>query len=459
MQAGAFDAALAVLASAEAAPIDGHQHARVDLIRAQVAFASGFGSEAPPLLLTAARALEPFDLDLARETYLAAWGAAEMAGPLDGHSAATEISQAARALPPPIGSPRPLDLLLEGLARSITDGPSAGAGPLRQAVSALRRSPLDDVLRWGWMATFATTMTWDIDSFHTIAARHVQLVREAGAVAQLPLHLWQLGLLTTWMGDLSGTAALAAEAESVAAATGSHIAPYTLLRLHALRGNEADFVAVLHDASDFANAKGQGLAASRGWGAAVLYNGLGRYDDAAAAAAAAAADTVTLRPAMWALPELVEAAVHLGDLELAHDAVQRLIDVTGPYDTAFARGAEARCRALVSEGPAADELYREAIDQLGRTELRPDLARAHLLYGEWLRRSGRRVEGRDQLRLAHDMLHHDRHGGVRRADPTRAARHGREGPAATRRGTPPAHGPRRADRPTRARRNVQHGDR
>ena len=179
----------------------------------------------------------------------------------------------------------------------------------------------------------------------------MQLVRDAGAVAQLPLHLWQLGLLTTWMGDLAGAAALAAEAETVAAATGSHIAPYTRLRLHALRGDEADFVAVLSDASDFATAKGQGLAASRGWGAAVLYNGLGRYDEAAAAAAAAAADTVTLRPAMWALPELVEAAVHLGDLELGHDAVERLVEVTRPCDTAFARGVEARCRALVSDGP------------------------------------------------------------------------------------------------------------
>ena len=404
VQAGAFAAALAVLATAEAAPIDGHQRARVDLIRAQVAFASGFGSEAPPLLLTAARALEPFDVDLARETYLAAWGAAEMAGPLDGDSIALEISRAALALPRPIGSPRPLDMLLDGLARRMIDGPAAAAGSLSDAVGALGGLALDDVLRWGWMATFAATMTWDVDSFHSIAARHVQLVREAGAVAQLPLHLWQLGLLTTWMGDLGGTAALAAEAETVAAATGSHIAPYTRLRLHALRGDEAQFVAVLSDASDFAAAKGQGLAASRGWGAAVLYNGLGRYDEAAAAAAAAAADTVTLRPAMWALPELVEAAVHLGDLELGHDAVERLVEVTSPCDTAFARGVEARCRALVSTGLVADEWYREAIDQLGRTNLRPDLARTHLVYGEWLRRNGRRVEGRDQLRLAHDSF-------------------------------------------------------
>ena len=287
----------------------------------------------------------------------------------------------------------------------MIDGPADGAGPLRHAVRALGDLPLDDVLRWGWMATFAATMTWDIDSFHTIAARHVQLVREAGAVAQLPLHLWQLGLLTTWMGDLAGAAALAAEAETVAAATGSHIAPYTRLRLHALRGNEADFVAVLSDASDFATAKGQGLSASRGWGAAVLYNGLGRYDEAAAAAAAAAADTVTLRPAMWALPELVEAAVHRGDLDVAHDAVQRLVEVTGPCDTAFARGVEARCRALVSDGSAADELYREAIDAARphqtatRSRARPSSSTANGSAG-----SGRRVEGRDQLRLAHDTF-------------------------------------------------------
>ena len=195
LQAGAFDAALALLATAEAGPLDEFQRARVDLVRAHVAFASGFGSDAPPLLMMAARGLEPFDLDLARETYLAAWGAAEMAGSARGPGILLEICHAVQALPPPTGDPRPLDLLLDGLALLITDGHAAAAPILQRAANALTGISLDDVLRWGWMATFASTLVWDIESFHAISARHVQLVRDAGAVAQLPLHLWQLALL------------------------------------------------------------------------------------------------------------------------------------------------------------------------------------------------------------------------------------------------------------------------
>ena len=393
-----------MLATAEAAPLDGLQRARVDLVRAQVAFASGFGSDAPPLLFMAARGLEPFDLDLARETYLAAWGAAEIAGSVAAQDVLLEICRSVQALPPPTGAPRPLDLLLDGLALLVTDGHGAAAGALNRATAALTAIPLEDVLRWGWMATFASTLVWDSESFHAIAARHVQLVRDAGAVAQLPLHLWQLALLSTWMGDFPGAFALAAESESVAAATGSRIAPYTLLRLRALRGREEEFSALLASASELAAAKGQGITASRQWGAAVLYNGLGRYEEAAAAAEAAAADLVPRRPSMWALPELVEAAVRSGDTVLARDALERLMSTTQPCDTDFARGIEARCRALLADDRAADDLYREAIDRLSRTRLRPDLARSHLLYGEWLRRKGRRLDARQQLRTAHDML-------------------------------------------------------
>ena len=165
------------------------------------------------------------------------------------------------------------------------------------------------------MATFASSLVWDIESFHAISARHVQLVRSAGAVAQLPLHLWQLALCSTWIGDLPGAASLAAESESVAAATGSRIAPYTLLRLRALQGSEAEFAASLASATELAAAKGQGISTSRHWADAVLWNGLGRYEEAAVAAQEAASDIVTRRPAMWALPELVEAAARSGDID------------------------------------------------------------------------------------------------------------------------------------------------
>ena len=140
------------------------------------------------------------------------------------------------------------------------------------------------------------------------------------------------------------------------------------------------------------------------WTAAVLYNGLARYEEAAAAARHAASDTLNPWMSIWALPELVEAAARTGDAGLARDALELLAETTQPCGTDPALGIEARCRALLSEGAAADDLYREAIDRLGRTRLRPELARAHLVYGEWLRREQRRVDARTQLRAAHDQF-------------------------------------------------------
>jgi DNA-binding CsgD family transcriptional regulator len=402
-QAGAFDAALGLVATAESGPLDEFQRARVNLVRAHVTFASGFGSEAPALLMLAARGLEPFDLVLARETYLAAWGAAEMAGS-QGQGILVEICRAVQALPPTPGGPQALDLLLEGLSLLITDGHAAGVPILQRAAEELTGIPLDDVLRWGWMATFASTLVWDIENLHALSARHVQLVRNAGAVAQLPLHLWQLAHFSLWTGDLPGAASLAAESDSVGAATGSPIPPYTLLRLRALRGSEAELSTLLESTTEVEVAKRQGVSTSRNWAAAVLWNGLGRYEEAARAAREAASDTITRRPAMWALSELVESAARSGDMELARDALERLARTTQPCDTDFARGIEARCRALLSDGAAAEALYLEAIERLSRTPLRPDRARAHLLYGEWLRREGRRVVAREQLRRAHEML-------------------------------------------------------
>jgi DNA-binding CsgD family transcriptional regulator/tetratricopeptide (TPR) repeat protein len=403
LQAGSFDTALNLLTAAAAGPLDEFQRARVDLVRAHVAFASGFGSDAPALLMNAARGLEPFDLSLARETYLSAWGAAEISGSL-GHGILIEICGAVQALPPSTGAPLPLDLLLDGLALLITDGHAAAVPILQRAARELTNLSLDEVLRWGWMATFASSLVWDIETFQTISSRHVQMVRDAGAVSQLPLYLWQLAHYSMWTGDLPGAASLAAESESVGAATGSPLAPYTLLRLRALQGSESDLATVLERTSDLAEARGQGVSTSRRWAEAVLWNGLGRYEEAAEAAQEAASDLVTRRPAMWALAELVEAASRHGDLDVARDALERLTLATQPCDTDFARGVEARCRALLSDGAEAERWYRESIERLSRSRLRPDHARARLVYGEWLRREGRRVDARDQLRRAHDML-------------------------------------------------------
>jgi ATP/maltotriose-dependent transcriptional regulator MalT len=207
------------------------------------------------------------------------------------------------------------------------------------------------------------------------------------------------------MGDFAGAASVAAETDSVTAATGSRIAPLTLLRLLALQGREAEASAAIASAIEQAAAGGQGLAVAWAhWAAAVLYNGLAWYDQAASAARRATSDSLNPWMSMWALPELVEAATRVQDTGLARDALARLADTTQPAGTDVALGIEARCRALLSDGAAADNLYREAIDRLSRTRLRPELARAHLLYGEWLRRQGRRLDARGQLGTAHKML-------------------------------------------------------
>jgi DNA-binding CsgD family transcriptional regulator len=401
LQAGAFDAALGLLVTAETGPLDEFQRARVDLLRAHVAFASGLGSDAPPLLLKAARQLESFDLELARETYLVAWAAAGFAGSLAERDVLLEICRTVQALPPPPGAPSPLDLLLDGQALLITDGHAAAAPTLQQAAKALTSIPIEDVLRWGWLAYSASAAAWDVHGMHAIAARQAQLARAAGALAELPLFLNGLCLTTTWMGDFAGAASLIAEGESVAAATGSHFDPSAALRLAALRGREAEAAAAIEQAA----AGGHGLAASYAhWAAAVLYNGLARYEEATPAARHATADTVFPWPSMWALPELVEAAARAGDAELAREALERLTKTTQPFGTDVALGLEARCRALLSDDGTADDLYREAIERLSHTQVRPELARAHLLYGEWLRRERRRRDARKQLRTAYDLL-------------------------------------------------------
>ncbi|HTX31788.1 MAG TPA: AAA family ATPase [Solirubrobacteraceae bacterium] len=401
LQAGAFDDALGMLAAAEAGRLDEFQRVRVDLLRGHVVFASGLGTDAPPLLLKAARRLEAFDLELARETYLTAWGAVVFAGSGRGDILG-EICRSVLALPAPPGAPRALDMLLDGLALMATEGRAAAVGALRMATRALIGLPVEDVLRWGWAATGASDAIWDDESTRLIAARNVQVVRDAGALVELPIHLAALGLAQSWTGDFAAASSLISEGESVAAAIGSPIAPYTLLRLRALQGSEAETSSLIACTIDRAG-PGQALAkAWAQWAAAVLYNGLGRYGEAASAAAEAGANSCEPWVSMWSLPELVEAAVRVGTLGVAADALERLIETTQPSATDFALGIEARSRALLSHGSAADALYREAIERLSRTPLRPELARAQLLYGEWLRREQRRVHARGQLRRAHE---------------------------------------------------------
>ncbi len=402
IQAGSFDAVLRLLATAETGPLDEVQRARVNLLRGNVAFALGAATDAPPPLLEAAKRFESLNVELARETYLTAWGAAGMAGQGD---VILEIWAAVRALPPTSGAPGPLELLLQGMAQLTVEGHAAAAPTLQRAAEALLEMPVEDALRWGWAAVGASTAVWDDEGMRAISARLVRLVRDAGVLAQLPLHLASLALSTSWTGDFAGVASLIAEAESVAAATGTAFAPFTLMRLRALQGRAVEAAALISETIEHASFGGQGIAATNAyWAAAVLYNGLARYDEAAWAARQATSNTFEPWVSAFALPELVEAAIRGGDAQAAREALERLAATTRPSGTDFALGIEARCRALLSSGAEADILYREAIERLSRTQLRPELARAHLVYGEWLRRENRRVDAREQLRAAHGTL-------------------------------------------------------
>jgi DNA-binding CsgD family transcriptional regulator len=402
LQAGAFDAALGLVASAEAGPLDEPMRARAEVLRAQVAFISFRAGDAPKLLLKAARRFEPIDLNVARDTYLTAWGAALVASEAEGLSALMEICDAVQSLPPS-KAPRPLDVLLDGFVQLLTQGHGAAMPTFERAATALADMPVGDVRLWGWIATCAPAIQWDIEGMRAFAEREIRLLRDAGAFAALPSSLANCGIATVWTGDFAGAAALIEENDSVAAATGTAQAPFPLLRLLALQGREADASAAIASTIDQAGS-GQGMAAGWArWAASVLHISLGRYEQAAVEARKATSDPRNWW-SMWALPELVEAASRAGDAQLAQEALDRLVETTEPCNTDAARGVQARCRALLSAGDAAEDLYRQAIDRLSRSTLRPELARAHLLYGEWLRGEKRLGGAREQLRTAHDMF-------------------------------------------------------
>ena len=404
-RAGAFDAVPRLLAMAEASQPDGFQSARADLLRGHLAVVVSYARDGAQLLLRAARQLETINLALARRAYLTAWGAAVTAGHLGHAGVLPEICRAVRALPAPSPTAHPLDLVLDGLAQLTTEGHAAATPTLQRAAKAAAEIPVGDVLLWGWLAGAPSAATWDPEGTDAIFERQARIVRDAGALAELPVILNSLGLAKTWSGDFEGARLLIAESDEVAAATGTQIPPFTALSLLARQGREPEASALIEATLKGAMAGGQGIGVMTAlWAAAVLNNGLARYEEAAAAASEVLAKAVDPFHSTFVLPELVEAAARAGDGELARKALERLVETTQPSGTDHALGMEARSRALLNEGVAAEKLYREAIERLSRIKRRPDLARAHLLYGEWLRREGRRVDARDQLRTAHDMF-------------------------------------------------------
>jgi DNA-binding CsgD family transcriptional regulator len=402
-QAGASDAALGLLAMAQAGPLDELQRARGDLLRAQVVFASSHGRDAPPLMLSAARRLEPLDVGLARETYLEAFTAALFVGRLS--PAVGDVARAARIAPPPPVPGRAPDLLLDGLALLVTEGYPAGVPALRRALLAFRAQdiPAEEGLSWLWLAGRAAMAVWDDETWHVLASRHVRLARESGALSELPLAVRSRILLHSHSGELAEGAALIAEAQAVGDATGTQLAPYGATGIAAWRGREAEAVELIKANMDGVTTRGEGRGVTSQYSAALLYNGLGQYDKALAAAELVC-EYDDIGVLGWSLTELIEAAVRSGQPGRAASALERLTETTSASGTDWALGAEARSRALLSEGETAEKLYREAIERLDRTRMRPAAARARLLYGEWLRRANRRRDARAELRTAYDQL-------------------------------------------------------
>jgi DNA-binding CsgD family transcriptional regulator len=407
-QAGAHDAASALLAEAEAGPPDQLARAHVDLLRGQIAFAVRHGSDAPPLLLQAAKRLEPLDVALARDTYLEAMSAGQLAGQLAQGVGLLQVATTARAAPAPVGPARPADLLLDGLAAWFTEGPATGAPLVKRALGAFRSDDIasEDAIRWlAFASRIAGDGPWDFEAYEALVSRHIQLVREAGALSQLPLALVARIHAHVFAGELEAAASLSDECEAVTEATRIQLPRYGALAVAAWRGREAETLALIDATIEQVVPHGQGLGVTATkWAAAVLYNGLGRYEDARAAAEQAGRPPLSMGWAHWALVELIEATARLGQREAAAEMFEALRQTTSPSGTDWAVGIEARSQALISDGDEADGLFRAAIATLGRTHLRAELARAHLVYGEWLRRERRRLEARKELRTAHDML-------------------------------------------------------
>ena len=406
-QAGSLDDALGLLATAATGLLSPFELARVDLLRAQITFVATHGSDAPPLLLEAARRLSSFDPALARETYLDALSAAMFAGRLAGpDGSGLAIAQAARTAPSPAHAPRGPDLLLDALATLISESYEAAVPILRRAERAFGsdRSATDE-MRWMWLATISSVQLWDDAGWEALSERHVRIARKAGALGDLPLALTQRIYLHLLAGQLGAAASLVEEIQRATDTTGSDLAPYGAVGLAALRGREAEAVYLIERTRTEVTARGEGIGLSvLDWAAAVLYNGLGRYEEACSAALRVAARPHDLNPSVWVMTEVIEAAVRAGTPELAADTRRRLTAMTRQSGTDWALGLASRSEALLAEGPPAEELYVEAIERLGRTRIAVDLARAHLLYGEWLRRQRRRIDARVELRVAHDLF-------------------------------------------------------
>ncbi len=409
--AGELDAALALLTATATGPLDARQAAEVERVRGQIAFDADRSSDAARLLMRAAPLLEPHDAALARETHLEGIWAAMYAGDLGRPGGVREAAQAARAAPPGPDPPRAVDVVLDAVALRFTEGHAAAVTSLTQALHLLVSLDADDgeARRWLWLAegrasTIIALELWDFESWHALTVRQVQAARDMGALVQLQFALNFLARVHILTGEQSLARRLIQEDRLIMEATGSPPAGNAAMMLAAWQGREQEASELIRATVQDAAGRGTGrLAGVAACASAVLDNGLGRYDAARDAALGVfRRDHLALGPMV--VTELAEAAARTGEVSLVQAALDWLSERTRVTPTDWALGIEARVRALLSAGEAADGCYRESIERLGRTRVRAELARSHLLYGEWLRRQGRRKDARAQLSTARDML-------------------------------------------------------
>jgi DNA-binding CsgD family transcriptional regulator len=411
--AGALDAALELLVGAGAGPHDALRAAQVEHLRGQIAFDQQRGTIAPQLLLGAARLLDPLDTGVAREAHLEALMAAMWMGDLGSPGGVREAAEAALAAPPAADPPRAADAMLDAIALRFTQGYAAAAPALTRALQlllALDSSP-DEARRWLWLvgarsaSALIAVELWDFESWQALTADQVQAARDTGAFLRLQFALTYRARAHLLAGELTAAAELLDEDHLIADATGNPPVAIDAMMLAAWRGRDPEAAEVIEATMETATARGVGgmLLDFSDHASSVLYNGLGRHDLALDAARRAfERDQLGFGP--FIAPELAEAASRTGDQALVRAALDWLSERTRVTPTDWALGIQARLRALLSEGHSADRLYRESIGRLARTRVRAELARSQLLYGEWLRRQGRRVDAREQLRAAHGML-------------------------------------------------------
>jgi DNA-binding CsgD family transcriptional regulator len=404
VQAGALDAGVDLLAMAEAGPLGEFERARADLVRAQIAYVTRRGRDAPPLVLNAAKRLEPIAPDLARATYVDAIIAAGSAGRFAAPGGS--ILDVARQVSPVSGhEPTVFDLLLDGMVAQYVQGYTASVPILRSALNAFFGDmPAGQELRGLPLALMVSSILWDDEACTVVSERWARFCRDAGALSDLLVALSFRTYILLFTGDLSSAALLVEEVRAATDATGINFEPVGAMAVAAFRGNEAEASPFIEANMSQARHRREGnhLAVAT-WASAVLNNGLGRYQDALAAAQQATDPLDVIYP-YWALAELIEAAVRSGTRAAATDAYRRLAEMATATASDWALGVEARSRALLADDDDAEQFYREAIEHLGRTRMRAELARAHLLYGEWLRRQRRPGDARDQLRTALGML-------------------------------------------------------